>query len=71
MEPAVNGTLNLLKSCTKAPSIKRVVVTSSIASVALNRNPRGPGTIMDETWFSDPELCKETKVFVSALYMRL
>lgn len=71
MEPAVNGTLNLLKSCTKAPSIKRVVVTSSIASVALNRNPRGPGTIKDETWFSDPELCKETKVFVSALYMRL
>ncbi|XP_073274302.1 phenylacetaldehyde reductase-like isoform X1 [Primulina huaijiensis] len=61
IEPSVNGTLNVLKSCTKAPSIKRVVLTSSIASVTLNRNPRGPDTIMDETWFSDPELCKETK----------
>ncbi|XP_073155134.1 phenylacetaldehyde reductase-like isoform X2 [Henckelia pumila] len=61
IEPAVNGTLSLLKSCAKSPSIKRVVVTSSIAAVTLNRNPRGPGTVMDETWFSDIELCKETK----------
>ncbi|XP_073045337.1 phenylacetaldehyde reductase-like isoform X1 [Primulina eburnea] len=61
IEPSVNGTLNVLKSCTKAPSIKRVVLTSSIASVTLNRNPRGPDTIMDETWFSDRELCIETK----------
>ncbi|XP_073278651.1 phenylacetaldehyde reductase-like [Primulina huaijiensis] len=33
MEPAVNGTLNFLKSCAKTPSNKRVVVTSFIASV--------------------------------------
>ncbi|RXH94017.1 hypothetical protein DVH24_016084 [Malus domestica] len=33
VEPAVKGTLNVLKSCAKFPSIKRVVLTSSIASV--------------------------------------
>ncbi|CAN6703215.1 unnamed protein product [Malus baccata var. baccata] len=33
VEPAVKGTLNVLKSCAKFPSVKRMVLTSSIASV--------------------------------------
>ncbi|KAG8391197.1 hypothetical protein BUALT_Bualt01G0162800 [Buddleja alternifolia] len=61
LEPAVNGTLNVLRSCKKASSIKRVVITSSMASVALNYNPRTPDVIVDETWFSDPTFCKENK----------
>ncbi|KAI3467915.1 hypothetical protein Pfo_024578 [Paulownia fortunei] len=36
IEPAVKGTLNVLRSCSKAPSVRRVVVTSSIASVTTN-----------------------------------
>ncbi|KAJ9698032.1 hypothetical protein PVL29_007239 [Vitis rotundifolia] len=58
IDPAVKGTLNVLGSCAKAPSVKRVVVTSSIAAVAYNRNPRTPDVVVDETWFTDPDFCK-------------
>ncbi|KAM1251504.1 hypothetical protein ACFX13_040458 [Malus domestica] len=47
VEPAVKGTLNVLKSCAKFPSVKRVVLTSSIASVM------GTGTPLasDVRWY--------------------
>ncbi|KAJ3669244.1 hypothetical protein LUZ60_011194 [Juncus effusus] len=61
IDPAVKGTLNVLKSCTKNPSIKRVIVTSSIAAVAYNGKPRTPDVTVDETWFSDPKVCEESK----------
>ncbi|XP_043691632.1 phenylacetaldehyde reductase-like [Telopea speciosissima] len=59
IDPALKGTLNVLGSCAKAPSVKRVVVTSSVAAVAYNRRPKTPDVVVDETWFSDPEFCKE------------
>ncbi|KAL6977726.1 hypothetical protein U1Q18_026515 [Sarracenia purpurea var. burkii] len=61
IEPAVKGTLNVLRSCTKVPSIKRVVVTSSMAAVLFNPRPLNPDVVIDETWFSDPVYCEETK----------
>ncbi|KAI7742780.1 hypothetical protein M8C21_018512 [Ambrosia artemisiifolia] len=67
IDPAVKGTLNVLGSCSKASSVKRVVLTSSIAAVAYNGRPRTPDVVVDETWFSDPDLCKETKVVKDAL----
>ncbi|KAF5767793.1 putative cinnamyl-alcohol dehydrogenase [Helianthus annuus] len=64
IDPAVKGTLNVLGSCSKASSsIKRVVVTSSMAAVAYNGRPRNPDVVVDETWFSDPDLCKESKAW--------
>lgn len=62
IDPAVKGTLNVLGSCAKAPSVKRVVLTSSVAAVAYNGKPRTPDVVVDESWFSDPEFCKESKV---------
>ncbi|XWS75658.1 hypothetical protein CRYUN_Cryun01aG0110000 [Craigia yunnanensis] len=59
--PAVKGTLNVLKSCAKVASIKRVVITSSLASVVHNGKPMTPDVVVDETWFSDPLLCEEGK----------
>uniref|UniRef100_A0A166IGF3 NAD-dependent epimerase/dehydratase domain-containing protein n=1 Tax=Daucus carota subsp. sativus TaxID=79200 RepID=A0A166IGF3_DAUCS len=56
VEPAVKGTLNVLQSCTKFPSIKRVVITSSTASIMITGKPLKPDTVMDETWFSSPVL---------------
>lgn len=61
LDPAVKGTLNVLSSCKKA-SIKRVVVTSSMAAVAYNGKPRTPDVIVDETWFSNPEICAKIQV---------
>ena len=64
--PVVKGTLNVLKSCAKEAPIKRVVITSFLASVVHNGKPMTPDVVVDETWFSDPLLCEEGKVRTSA-----
>lgn len=63
IDPAVKGTLNVLSSCSKVPSIKRVVLTSSVAAVMYNGSPLTPEVVVDESWFSDAEFCKETKLW--------
>ncbi|CAL5381872.1 unnamed protein product [Camellia sinensis] len=62
IDPALKGTVNVLRSCAKVPSIKRVVLTSSMAAVMCNQKMLTPGLHMDETWFSDPLFCKESKL---------
>ncbi|KAM3304390.1 hypothetical protein P3S67_011256 [Capsicum chacoense] len=58
VEPAVKGTLNVLKACSEE-NIKRVVFVSSVAASALDPNwPKGKP--MDETCWSDSEFCKAT-----------
>ncbi|KAJ4711582.1 Cinnamoyl-CoA reductase 1-like [Melia azedarach] len=61
IDPAVKGTLNVLKSCTKFHSVKRVAVTSSIATLLYNGTPISSDVVVDETWFSNPDICKESK----------
>ncbi|XVF06860.1 hypothetical protein REPUB_Repub06bG0087500 [Reevesia pubescens] len=63
IDPALKGTLNVLRSCAKVPSIKRVVITSSIAAVVFNGRPLGPDVVVDETWFSDPTFCEKSKLW--------
>ncbi|PQQ10589.1 cinnamoyl-CoA reductase 1 [Prunus yedoensis var. nudiflora] len=59
LEPAVTGTLNVLKACVEA-KVKRVVVVSSIAAIVMN--PDWPkGQVKDETCWSVPEYIKTTK----------
>jgi len=62
LDPALKGTLNVLKSCVKSPTLKRVVLTSSVAAVSFNYRPKTPDVVVDETWYSDPEYCKENGV---------
>ncbi|XP_057489973.1 cinnamoyl-CoA reductase 1-like isoform X2 [Actinidia eriantha] len=58
MEPAVKGTLNVLKACSEA-NINRVVFVSSVAAVSMN--PDWPkGQVKDETCWSDKEYCRRT-----------
>ncbi|KAK8469266.1 hypothetical protein PHAVU_005G034666 [Phaseolus vulgaris] len=59
LDPAVKGTLNVLKSCVNSPTLKRVVLTSSVAAVVNNERPKTPDVVVDETWFSDPEFCRK------------
>ncbi|KAE9620201.1 putative cinnamyl-alcohol dehydrogenase [Lupinus albus] len=61
VNPAVKGTLNILKSCVKSPSVKRVVLTSSIVSVLYNSEPLTPEAVVDDTWFSDPHFFTQHK----------
>ncbi|XXG79452.1 hypothetical protein AAC387_Pa09g0512 [Persea americana] len=61
IEPAVKGTLNVLGSCAKTSSVKRAVVTSSMAAVAYSGKPLTPDVVVDETWFSSPDYCRETE----------
>ncbi|XP_062118185.1 cinnamoyl-CoA reductase CAD2-like [Humulus lupulus] len=61
IDPAVNGTLNVLRSCAKVPSTKRVVITSSISAVFEKGIPLTPDVVVDETWFSDIAHCEKNK----------
>jgi len=61
IDPAVKGTLNVLGSCKKAASVKRVILTSSMAAVVFTENPLSPDVVVDETSFSIPELCEKAK----------
>eukprot|EP00262_Sarcandra_glabra_P011791 TRINITY_DN2903_c0_g2_i3.p1 TRINITY_DN2903_c0_g2~~TRINITY_DN2903_c0_g2_i3.p1 ORF type:complete len:223 (+),score=28.66 TRINITY_DN2903_c0_g2_i3:282-950(+) len=58
MEPAVTGTLNVLKACSEA-RVKRVVYVSSVAAVTLN--PDWPqDKVKDEDCWSSKQYCKTT-----------
>jgi nucleoside-diphosphate-sugar epimerase len=60
IEPAVNGTLNVLASCAKAHT-QRVVLTSSVGSIS--RTPKcTPDVVVDESFWSDEDYCWERKV---------
>uniref|UniRef100_A0A2C9VHE8 NAD-dependent epimerase/dehydratase domain-containing protein n=1 Tax=Manihot esculenta TaxID=3983 RepID=A0A2C9VHE8_MANES len=61
IDPAVKGTLNVLKSCTKVQSIKRVIITSSLATMVFSGKPMTPDMVVDETWYSNPEFCRTLK----------
>ncbi|KAL8159444.1 hypothetical protein V2J09_000981 [Rumex salicifolius] len=56
LDPAIKGTLNVLRSSAKSPSVNRVVLTSSIVAVIFTETPLSPSITVDETWFSDPQL---------------
>ena len=48
VDPAVNGTLNVLKACQKTDSVKRVVLTSSLA--AITDEPRNDKPFSEKDW---------------------
>ncbi|XP_057739810.1 phenylacetaldehyde reductase-like [Arachis stenosperma] len=45
----------------KSQSVKHVILTSSIAAVTFNGRLLTPKAVVDDTWFFDHELCKESK----------
>jgi len=59
IEPAVNGTLNVLASCAKAHT-RRVVLTSTVA--AINHTPKCThDVVLDESFWSEEDSCRERK----------
>nr|CAD1825636.1 unnamed protein product [Ananas comosus var. bracteatus] len=60
VEPAVQGTENVINAAADAGTVRRVVFTSSIGAVTLNPN-RPPDAVVDESCWSDLDYCKKTK----------
>uniref|UniRef100_A0A453L590 NAD-dependent epimerase/dehydratase domain-containing protein n=1 Tax=Aegilops tauschii subsp. strangulata TaxID=200361 RepID=A0A453L590_AEGTS len=63
MEPAVKGTMNVLKACS-ATKVHKLIVVSSIATNCFNPDwPRDK--IKDESCWSDKEFCRQTENWYS------
>ncbi|XAR59898.1 hypothetical protein NMG60_11015907 [Bertholletia excelsa] len=62
LKPAVEGTLNVLRSCKKNPSLKRVVLTSS-SSTLRARDDFDPRVPLDESSWSSVELCRKLETW--------
>lgn len=62
LDPAVNGTLNVLRSCKKNPHLKRVILTSSSSAVRVKLDIDS-SVPLDETSWSSEELCETLQVW--------
>ncbi|CAL2279973.1 unnamed protein product [Prunus armeniaca] len=64
LEPAVEGTLNVLRSCKKNPSLRRVVLTSSSSAVRVRPDEDFNSNIpLDESSWSSVELCETLQIW--------
>lgn len=60
IKPAILGVTNVLKACAKA-SVKRVILTSSAATVSINNNLNGTGLVMTEENWTDVDFLSTAK----------
>ncbi len=65
VDPAVNGTLDVLRACAKAPSVKRVVLTSSLA--AITDEPDDQYIFTETDWNCKSSLARNPYFYSKAL----
>lgn len=64
---AVEGTLGILKACLSSKTVKRVVYTSSAATVLFNDTNKNKNVdVVDEDVWSDLEFCRSNKLISSS-----
>ncbi|KAJ4963155.1 hypothetical protein NE237_023094 [Protea cynaroides] len=59
IKPTVNGVLNVMRSCKKTQTVKRIIFTSSAGAVKRAEQKRSQ---FDETCWSNVEFCRQTKM---------
>lgn len=59
IKPTINGVLNIMKSCEKASTIKRVIFTSSAGTVNVEEHQRPE---YSESCWSDVDFCRRVKM---------
>ncbi|KAJ4835204.1 Tetraketide alpha-pyrone reductase 2 [Turnera subulata] len=57
IDPCIKGTLNVLSSCSKSATVKRVVLTSSCSSIRYRDDVEQVSPLNESHW-SDPDYCK-------------
>ncbi|KAI3881602.1 hypothetical protein MKX03_017173 [Papaver bracteatum] len=62
LDPAIQGTLNVLRSCKKNSSVRRVVLTSSSSSVRV-RDDFDPLIPLDESSWTSEKLCRSLQIW--------
>ncbi|KAL5789057.1 hypothetical protein ACOSP7_006006 [Xanthoceras sorbifolium] len=62
LEPAVKGTLNVLHSCKRSRTLRRVVLTSSSSTVRA-RDDFDPTVPLDESSWTSVELCEKLQIW--------
>ncbi|MBQ0720644.1 MAG: NAD-dependent epimerase/dehydratase family protein [Gammaproteobacteria bacterium] len=65
VDPALNGTLDVLRACAKSSSVKRVVLTSSLA--AITDEPDSEHVFTESDWNSQSSLSRNAYFFSKAL----
>jgi len=65
VDPAVNGTLDVLRACTKTTSVKRVVLTSSLA--AITDEPNDQHVFTETDWNAKSSLARNPYFYSKAL----
>ncbi|XP_071694222.1 tetraketide alpha-pyrone reductase 2-like isoform X2 [Rutidosis leptorrhynchoides] len=58
IDPCIKGTMNVLSSCKKANSVKRVVLTSSCSSIRYRYDAQQVSSLNESHW-SDTKYCEE------------
>ncbi|KAH7849520.1 hypothetical protein Vadar_019036 [Vaccinium darrowii] len=59
IKPTVNGVLNIMRSCCKAKTVKRLVYTSTTGTVAVQEHPQPE---YNESFWTDIDFCKTQKM---------
>ncbi|KAL8167119.1 hypothetical protein V2J09_008618 [Rumex salicifolius] len=62
VSPCVRGTLNVLNSCIKAKTVKRVVLTSSCSAIRYREDAQEVSPL-NETHWSDPDYCRQNNLW--------
>ncbi|XP_058091554.1 tetraketide alpha-pyrone reductase 2 isoform X4 [Magnolia sinica] len=62
IKPCIKGTTNVMRSCAKAKSVKRVVLTSSCSTIRYREDATQISPLNESHW-SDIEYCKRYKLW--------